>query len=108
MKKKFNNEHTSKSSEDCNKFSKSVSYETLVGGTATIGRGIKQTRRLFLSSADKPLTAVGTLTSLLCNSAKVMEKLFYRHSERSEGSIKTETVIIGRGCEPIISAESLY
>ena len=32
----------------------------------------------------------------------------HRHPERSEGSIKTETVIIGRGCEPIISAESLY
>ena len=65
-------------SEVCNKFSKSVSYETLVGGTATISRGIKQTQRLSKGSADKPLTAVGTLTSLPCNSAKVMEKLFYR------------------------------
>ena len=35
MKKKFNNEHTPKSSENCNKFYKSVSYETLVGGTTT-------------------------------------------------------------------------
>ena len=64
-----------KSSEDCDKFSKSVSYETLVGGTTTIGRGRKQTQRLCEYCANKPLTAVGTLTSLLCNSAKVMEKL---------------------------------
>ena len=68
-------------SENCDKFSKSVSYETLVGGTTTTGRGIKQTQKMFLSSADKPLSAVGTLTSLLCNSAKVMEKLLHRHSE---------------------------
>ena len=74
MKKKFNNEHTPKSSENCDKYSKSVSYETLVIGAATTGTGYKQIRRLFLSSADKPLTAVGTLTSLLCNSAKVVEK----------------------------------
>ena len=74
MKKKFNNEHTPKSSEVCDKFSKSVSYETLVGGTSTIGSGIKQTRQLSKCSAVKPLTAVGTLTSLLCNSAKVVEK----------------------------------
>ena len=73
-------------SEVCDKFSKSVSYETLVGGTTTTGMGIKQTRRLSKGSADKPLSAVGTLTSLLCNSAKVMEKLLYRHPERSEGS----------------------
>ena len=61
-------------SEDCNKFSKSVSYETLVGGTTTIGKDRKQTQRLCEYCAHKPLTAVGTLTSLLCNSAKVMEK----------------------------------
>ena len=98
-----------KSSDDCDKFSKSVSYETLVGGTVTTGRGIKQTRRLVLSSADKPLSAVGTLTSLLCNSAKVVEKLLHRHSEpKAKNPKKTGTVIIGRGCEPIISAESLY
>ena len=74
MKKFFNRLQTLKSSEDCNKCSKSVSYETLVGGTATIGTGYKQIRRLFLSSAVKPLTAGGTLTSLLCNSVKVAEK----------------------------------
>ncbi len=67
--------HTPKSSENCDKFSKSVSYETLVGGTTTTGRDNRQIRRLFLSSADKPLSAVGTLTSLLCNSAKVVESL---------------------------------
>ena len=81
MKKCFNRLHTLETSENCDKFSKSVSYETLVGGTATTGREIKQTRRLSKGSADKPLSAVGTLTSLLCNSAKVVEKLFYRHSE---------------------------
>ena len=96
-------------SEVCNKYSKSVSYETLVGGTTTIVREIKQTRRLSKGSALKPLTAVGTLTSLLCNSAKVMEKLLHRHSEpKAKNQKKTGTVIIGRGCEPIISAESLY
>ncbi len=78
MNKSFNRVQTLKSGEDCDKFSKSVSYETLVGGTATIGTGIKQTRLVFLSSADKPLSAVGTLSSLLCNSAKVMEK-WLRH-----------------------------
>ena len=108
MEKNFDNVPMLKSSEDCKKFSKSVSYETLVGGTTTTGRERKQTQKMFLSSAIKPLSAVGTLTSLLCNSAKVKEKLFYHHPERSEGSIKTGTVIIGRGCEPIISAESLY
>ncbi len=74
----FNREQTQKSGEDCYKFSKSVSYETLVGGTATICTDIKQTQRLSEGSANKPLSAVGTLTSLLCNSAKVMEKLL-RH-----------------------------
>ena len=62
-------------SDVCDKFSKSVSYETLVGGTATIGRDRKQTQRLSEGTAGKPLSAVGTLTSLLCNSAKVVEKL---------------------------------
>ena len=48
------------------------------------------------------------MTSLLCNSAKVVEKLLHRHSEpKAKNPKKTETVIIGRGCEPIISAESL-
>ena len=42
MKKCFNNVQMFKSSENCDKFSKSVSYETLVAGTTTIGRGIKQ------------------------------------------------------------------
>ena len=79
-----------KSSEDCDKFSKSVSYETLVGGTTTTGREKKQTWRVFLSSANKPLSAVGSLTSLLCNSAKVVEKLLHRHPERSEESIKND------------------
>ena len=86
MTTNFDSIQTLKSSDVCGKFSKSVSYETLVGGTATIGREYKQTRRVFLSSADKPLSAVGTLTSLLCNSAKVVEKLLHRHPERSEGS----------------------
>ena len=81
MTTNFDSVQMLKSSEDCDKFSKSVSYETLVGGTTTTGREIKQTRRLFLSSADKPLSAVGTLTSLLCNSAKVVEKLLHRHPE---------------------------
>ena len=35
-----------KSSEDCYKYSKSVSYETLVGGTATTGSAYKQIQRL--------------------------------------------------------------
>ena len=73
MKKTFNNEHTPKSSENCDKYSKSVSYETLVGGTATIGTDIKQTQRLFSSSAVKPLTAVGTF-SAFNNAEKVVEK----------------------------------
>ena len=81
MKKNFNSVQMLETSENCDKFSKSVSYETLVIGATTTGTGIKQTRRLSKGSADKPLSAVGTLTSLLCNSAKVMEKLFYRHSE---------------------------
>ena len=74
MNNVFNSVQTLKSSENCNKFSKSVSYETLVGGTATTGTGIKQIRRLFLSSADKPLTAVGTF-SAFHNAEKVMENI---------------------------------
>ena len=94
MTTNFDSIQTLKSSDVCNKYSKSVSYETLVGGTATTGREYKQTRRLFLSSADKPLSAVGTLTSLLCNSAKVMEKLFYCHSEpKAKNPKKTGTVM---------------
>ena len=81
MATNFNSIQTLKSSDVCNKYSKSVSYETLVGVTATTGSERKQTQKMFLGSADKPLSAVGTLTSLLCNSAKVVEKLFYRHSE---------------------------
>ena len=107
MNNVFNKAQILKSREVCDKFSKRVSYETLVGGTATIGRERKQTQKMFLGSAIKPLTAVGTLTSLLCNSAKVVEKLLHRHSEpKAKNPKKTETVIIGRGCEPIISAES--
>ena len=34
----FNKVQMFETSEDCDKYSKSVSYETLVGGTATIGR----------------------------------------------------------------------
>ena len=75
MRKNFNSVQMLKSSEDCDKYSKSVSYETLVGGTATTGTGYKQIQRLFKGSANKPLTAVGTLTSLLCNSAKVVENI---------------------------------
>ena len=74
----FNSVKALKSGEDCKKFSKSVSHETLVGETATIGRDRKQTQRLCEYCADKPLTAVGTLTSLQRNSAKVVEKLL-RH-----------------------------
>ena len=74
MMKNFNSVQMLETSEVCKKFSKSVSYETLVGGTATTGMGIKQTRRLSKGSANKPLTAVGTLTSLQRNSAKVVEK----------------------------------
>ena len=71
----FNRVKILKSGEDCYKFSKSVLHETLVGGTATTGREYKQNQRLSACSANKPLSAVGTLTSLLCNSAKVVEKL---------------------------------
>ena len=78
MNNVFNKAQILKSSEVCDKYSKSVSYETLVGGTATIGRGIKQTQRLSKGIADKPLSAVGTLTSLLCNSAKVKALSFLR------------------------------
>ena len=46
MEKCFNNVQIFKSSEDCKKFSKSVSYETLVGGTATTGSAYKQIQRL--------------------------------------------------------------
>ena len=82
MNKSFNRVQMFETSEVCNKLSKSVSYETLVIGAATIGTGIKQTQRLFLGNAVKPLTAVGTLTSLLHNSAKVMGKFVKaRHNE---------------------------
>ena len=92
MIKNFNSLPMLKSSENCDKYSKSVSYKTLVGGTTTIGRGIKQTRRLSKGSADKPLSAVGTLTSLLCNSSKVVEKLL-RH-------IITRRTLVRRGYLP--------
>ena len=49
----------------------------------------KQTLYLNKGNADTPLTAVDTLTSQLCCSAKVMEKTFHRHPERSEESCKT-------------------
>ena len=75
----------------------SVSCETLVIGAATIGREYKQTQKMFLSSADKPLSAVGTLTSLLCNSAKVVEKLLHRHSEpKAKNPKKQRPRICGR------------
>jgi hypothetical protein len=70
----FNRVKILKSGEDCHKFSKSVSYETLVGGTATTGTGIKQTHRLSEGSADKPLDAVGTF-SAFHNAEKVVEKI---------------------------------
>ena len=66
---------TLKSSENCDKYSTRFLYKNLVGGTATTGRDRKQTQRLCEYCADKPLSAVGTLTSLLCNSAKVVEKI---------------------------------
>ena len=74
MNKVFNRLQTLKSSENCDKYSKRFLYKNLVGGTTTICTDIKQNQRLSKGSANKPLTAVGTLTSLLCNSAKVVEK----------------------------------
>ena len=93
-----------KTSELKNKFSKSVSYETLVGGTATICTDIKQTQRLSEGSADKPLIAIGTLTSLLCNSAKVMENLLQtsldlRSDNESEKSGKVQRCAGYRFCK---------
>ena len=73
MKKCFNNVQMFKSSENCDKYSKSVSYETLVIGAATICRDNRQIRRLFKGSVDKPLTAVGTF-SAFNNVEKVVEK----------------------------------
>ena len=94
MKKISLFENHAKSGEDCDKFSKSVSYETLVGGTPTAGRDYKQTQSLSKGSAKTPLTAVGTLTSQLCCSAKVVEKSLYRHSEpQAKNPEKTKTVI---------------
>ena len=49
----------------------------------------KKTLYLNKGNADTPLTAVDTLTSQLCCSAKVVEKTFHRHPERSEESSKT-------------------
>ena len=43
---------SAKTSENCNKLSKSVSYETLVGDTTTTGTTYKQTQSLSKSSAD--------------------------------------------------------
>ena len=74
MNKIFLFEKHVKESEDYNKLSKSVSYETLVGGTTTAGTVYEQTQCLSKCSADAPLDAVGTLTSQLCCSAKVVEK----------------------------------
>ena len=74
MKKKFNNEHMPKSSENCDKYSKRFLHKNLIDGTATIGRECVKNQWLSKGSANKPLSAVGTLTSLLCNSAKVVEK----------------------------------
>ena len=87
MNNVFNNVQILKSREDCDKYSKSVSYETLVGGTATTGREYEQNQRLCECGAHKPLSAVGTLTSLLCNSAKVMEKLL-RHVITRRASVR--------------------
>ena len=42
MTTNFDSVQTLKSSEDCGKYSKSVSYETLVIGATTTGREIKQ------------------------------------------------------------------
>lgn len=96
--KKFFDIKALKSSDDCDKYSTSVSYETLVGGTTTTGREYEQNKWLSKGSADKPLSAVGTLTSLLCNSAKVVEKLFYRHPERSEGSTSLSSIQLIKLC----------
>ena len=74
MKKISLFENHAKSGENHNKFSRSVSYETLVGGTTTECGAYEQTQCLSKGSADAPLTAVGTLTSQLCCSAKVVEK----------------------------------
>ena len=75
MRKNFNSDQMFEASDVCNKFTKSVLHETLVIGAATIGSECVQNQWLSKGSANKPLTAVGTLTSLLCNSAKVVEKL---------------------------------
>ena len=40
-----------KTSENCDKYSKSVSYETLVGGTTTIGSAYEQTQCLSKGNA---------------------------------------------------------
>ena len=91
MKKISLFENHAKSGENHNKLSKSVSYETLVGGTTTKGRAYEQTQSLSKGSASAPLTAVGTLTSQLCCSAKVVENFLHCHPERSEGSRKSNT-----------------
>ena len=92
MRKNFNSVQMLETSEVRNKYSKSVSYETLVGGTTTTGREYEQNQRLCECGADKPLSAVGTLTSLLCNSAKVVEKLL-RH-------VITRRTLVRRGYLP--------
>ena len=53
MRKNFNSVQMLKSSEDCDKYSKRVSYETLVGGTTTTGRGIKQKESSLILSKAK-------------------------------------------------------
>ena len=73
MKKVFLFEKHVKTSEDCDKDSKSVSYETLVGGTTTSGIAYEQTQCLSKCSAKTPLDAVGTFPAI-SDAAKVMEK----------------------------------
>ena len=73
MNNVFNRLQTHIIGDVCKKFSKSVSYETLAGGTPAIGTNIKQTQCLCECSAEKPLTAVGTF-SAFNNAEKVVEK----------------------------------
>ena len=52
MNKIFLFKKQAKTSKDCDKLSKSVSYETLVGGTTTAGSAYKQTQCLSKGGAS--------------------------------------------------------
>ncbi|MBR3501899.1 MAG: leucine-rich repeat domain-containing protein [Alphaproteobacteria bacterium] len=94
MKKKFLFEERAKARVDCDKLSKSVSYETLVGGTTTSGREYEQAQCLSKGSAKTPLDAVGTFPAAHRAASKVVEKSLHRHSElQAKNPEKTKTVI---------------